>query len=92
MAKAEYPENFPGRKQLEDAGVGVEQARGMSEDDLKKIDGIGPKTAADIVAFFGAGEGETSGAQDAKVARAESGPQASVKSVRDGTGHTNVIR
>jgi NAD-dependent DNA ligase len=56
-AKQALPEDFPGKKQLDAAGLdSVEAVRAMSEEELTGIDGIGPKTAADIRAWFDAGE------------------------------------
>jgi hypothetical protein len=95
MAENTFPENFPGKKQLEAAGVTPEQARAMSEEDLTQIDGIGPKTATDIRAQFDASEGQSpadGAATGNEQARAGAEPQASVETVPDKTGHTTIIR
>jgi ERCC4-type nuclease len=99
MPKTELPENFPGKKQLEAVGIeSLEQVRDMSEEDLIALDGIGPKTAAEIRAQVdGPSEDERqkSSSGEPKKSSSDKGEtqaQAAAKSVADKTGHTNVIR
>jgi Helix-hairpin-helix domain len=50
----QLPEDFPGKKVLEANGVTtLEQVRAMTEADLVALDGIGPKTATEIVSARG---------------------------------------
>src|SRR5687767_12527611 len=52
------PEDFPGLKVLEGAGVTTRgEIEQLSDDDLLALDGVGPKTLAEIRAYpWGAGD------------------------------------
>ena len=46
-----YPDDFPGRKALVKLGKTYEEVKGMSRDDLIKLNGIAEKTADEILAY-----------------------------------------
>lgn len=46
----EYPDGFPGARELREAGVTPDRVRQMTEDELREVHGIGRATAAKIVA------------------------------------------
>jgi hypothetical protein len=46
-----YPGDFPGRKTLVKLGKTYDEVKGMSRDDLIKLNGIAEKTADDILAY-----------------------------------------
>lgn len=86
MAKKNpMPEGFPGKSALEAAGVkSVEELRGKSEAELQEFDGVGPATAAEIIAWF-----ESDGSTDGQSESAGLTQQdASGRLVKDKTGHT----
>jgi hypothetical protein len=50
-----YPSDFPGREKLLESNVAFDTVKTSDAEQLVKYPGIGPKTAADIVAYFAAG-------------------------------------
>lgn len=50
-----YPADFPGRDALIEANVSFETVKTLTAEQLDDYKGIGPKTAADIVAYFEGG-------------------------------------
>lgn len=53
---SEYPDDLPGRDVLIGANVPFDTVKTLTAEQLVEYKGIGPKTAAEIVAYFGGDE------------------------------------
>ncbi len=51
LAENGFPKNFPGATNFEAAGISLEKAEAMSEEELLKVPGIGEATAGAIIAL-----------------------------------------
>lgn len=77
MSETQLPENFPGREPLATANITtVEQVRGMSDEGLRAVKGVGDKTIADMrvaLAALVAPTTEAKNAPEAKTQTAQNG-------------------
>lgn len=82
MTPTYLPEEFPGLKALQAAGKTTrEHVEALSDDELKAIDGIGPKTFSDIRAYdWGDGDSASdAGTADTPAGTARSADETPVK-------------